>query len=141
VLAVIDESGRRGVTAGTAQPRVVRKRPREQRLTALLGGARRPQMARRIEARIGQEVDVLDIHHQRIEQLRGWRRSCELVDDRVGNEVAQRRHAPVMTVRSQIACAAQARDRHGIQHAIVGPAIEHGARGIECSRNGSTGRE
>ncbi len=124
VLPVIDEGRRWHVATGATQPRIVRERLVEQGLAAGLGRVVRMQPASEAETVVGEKVDVLDIGDERIEDARRRLRSRKLVDDDVAHEIAQRRHAPVIAVGPENAGAAQARDAHRIEGAVVGVGIE-----------------
>src|SRR6516225_8795853 len=111
MLPMIDKSGRGQMAAGTTEPWIVRERLGKQYFAASFGGARlRRQPPRRSETRIRQEIDVLNVDDDSVEQRRRGLGAAELVDDDVADEITQRRHPPVMTVRGQIARTPEAWD-------------------------------
>ncbi len=132
VLPMIDEGARGYVATGAAQGGIVGKRFPEQDLAATLGLARmRGELAGRAEARVRQEIDVLDIGDDRVDNRGRRLRARELADDDVAHEIAQRSGPAVVSIGCEIACAAQARDGHRVEQAVVRLPIEQRARGVE----------
>ena len=91
-------------------------------------GAELPGLAK---ARIGQEIDVLNINDDRIDDFRRRFIAAEFDDDHIAYEIAQRCSPPIVTVGRERAGAAQTRDRQDVEDAIIGLRIEQGSCGIE----------
>src|ERR1700742_3559941 len=125
MLPVIDEGSRRYMASGTAHARIMRKWLCEQRFAATFGFVNRSdEPATGTETWIGQKVDILDIGDDGVED--GWGRlgACELIDDDVANEIAQRGDTAIVAIRREIARTTQARDPDRVEHAIVCFGIE-----------------
>src|SRR6202012_2739216 len=125
VLLVIDKCRRRNVTAGAAQRRIVRKGLIEEHFAAPFRLTRRAvQFAARSEARVGQEIDVLDIGNHGIKYYGRRFRTGEFRDNDVTNKISQRFSPPIVSIWSEISRAAQTWNPDRIKHEVVGCWIE-----------------
>lgn len=84
-----------------------------------------------MQARIGQELDLLHVRYECIQDERIGFGASELADDHVAREIAQRGDASVAAVGGEEAHAAQARNAHGIEDMVVGDRVKEAVADVE----------